>query len=152
MTTRLIFALILVGAATTARAGSGLKEPDYQRALCAGMRLEVRLGEYGRADCVSDTHAIEVEWADKFKEGVGQALIYSTATQLLLGLILVCRRDEASCFHASLTAQETFSTFGIEATVWECGSGSRLLSDCVERHLTPNPDTWLPRSGDMPRF
>lgn len=131
--------LTLVTAAEPANAAGSWKERDYQRVLCAGMSLEVRLGDYGRADCISATHAIEVEWADKFKEGVGQALTYSSATRLVPGLILVCRGDDASCLAASLTSQDTFSAFGIEATVWECGAESRTLSDCVERHIGARP-------------
>lgn len=114
---------------------SNWRESDYQLALCDGMRTEVRLGNYGRVDCVSETHVIEVEWADKFKEGVGQALTYSTSTALIPGLILVCRRTESSCLGHSLAAQETFSAFGIEATVWECAQTSTALAECVERHL-----------------
>ena len=94
-------------------------EANYRDALCAGMRMEVTLSRQSRADCVSDTHAIEVEWADKFKEGVGQALTYAYESTLIPGVILICRRSEASCHAASLTVQETFSAFGIRATVWE---------------------------------
>lgn len=103
------------------------------------MQMEVRVGNFGRVDCISETHAIEVEWADKFKEGVGQALTYSTSTSLIPGLMLICRRDEASCLNHSLAAQETFSAFGIEATVWECSEDSTSLANCVERHIAPDP-------------
>ncbi|MBK8086383.1 MAG: hypothetical protein IPK28_22600, partial [Devosia sp.] len=50
-----------------------LNEAACRNLLCAGFEMEVRLERQGRADCVSSTHAIEVEWADKWKEGVGQA-------------------------------------------------------------------------------
>lgn len=112
-------------------------EADFRDALCVGMRTEVRLADYGRADCISRTHAIEVEWADKFKEGVGQSLTYSTTTALVPGLILICRRLEDSCLRNSLAAQETFAAFGIEATVWECGLDARILSDCLRRDTDP---------------
>jgi hypothetical protein len=131
----LAFALFLVSPASS----QVWNEADFQRTLCNGMKLEVRLGDHGRADCVSDTHAIEVEWADKFKEGIGQALTYATSTDLIPGLILICRRSEGSCLSASLIARETFSAFGIEAVVWECGQQSRRLSDCLERRIEPSP-------------
>ena len=111
------------------------READYRDALCAGMRMEARLSPQSRADCVSKTHAIEVEWADKFKEGVGQALTYAFESELIPGLVLVCRRDEAGCLAASLTSQETFGAFGIRATVWECGAEARALADCVTREI-----------------
>lgn len=97
--------------------------------------MEVSLSGQSRADCVNDTHAIEVEWADKFKEGVGQALTYAYESTLIPGLILVCRRSEPSCLGASLTSQETFTAFGIRATVWECGREVRSLGDCLAREI-----------------
>lgn len=130
---------VLVSSPAFAVDTTGWREADFRDALCAGMQTEVRLGSYGRADCVSETHAIEVEWADKFKEGVGQALTYSTSTTLIPGLILICRRSEASCLGHSLAAQETFSAFGIEATVWECSLEDVSLSTCVQRHLAATP-------------
>lgn len=117
----------------------GWRESDYRDALCAGMQTEISLSRFGRADCMSDTHVIEVEWADKFKEGVGQALTYSTTLPQIPGLILICRRSEALCLNHSLSAQETFSAFGIEATIWECGLDSVQLSDCLERHIAAAP-------------
>ena len=139
-----MFAAIALATATSAgvaarEAHTDWREAEFRDALCAGMRMEVVLKDFGRADCVSDTYAIEVEWADKFREGVGQALTYATATTLIPGLILICRRSESSCLSASLTAQETFSAFGIEAVVWECGLDSSALSDCLERHIGPQP-------------
>lgn len=134
-----VLILALISSPALAVDTTGWREAHYRDALCAGMQTEVRLGSFGRADCVSETHAIEVEWADKFKEGVGQALTYSTSTTLIPGLILICRRSEASCLGHSLAAQETFSAFGIEATVWECGLDDVSLSTCVERHLAATP-------------
>lgn len=118
---------------------TGWREADYRDALCVGMQTEVHLGSFGRADCVSDTHAIEVEWADKFKEGVGQALTYSTSTTLIPGLILICRRSEASRLGHSLAAQEVLAAYGAEATIWECSREDVSLSTCVERHLDATP-------------
>ena len=116
------------------------KEADYRNALCAGMEMEIRLADgRGRADCESDTHIIEVEYADKFKEGVGQALVYATVSEKIPGLILVCRKSESLCLTHSLAAQETFSAFGIEATVWECGADARALRDCTERTIEAHP-------------
>jgi hypothetical protein len=125
----------LISAPALANDTTGWREADYRDALCAGMDTEVHLGSYGRADCVSETHAIEVEWADKFKEGVGQALTYSQRTTLVAGLILVCRRSESSCLNHSLAAQEVLSAYGAEAMIWECGLSDVSLSTCVERHL-----------------
>ncbi len=97
------------------------------------MTREVALGDMGRADCVSATHAIEVEWDDKWHEGVGQALAYATASGLEPGLVLLCRHKERLCLKHSLAAQEVFSAQGVTATVWECGLDSETLDDCLMR-------------------
>lgn len=131
--------MIMACAVAHAAETDGWLEANYRDALCTGMKMEVSLSNFGRADCVSNTHAVEVEWADKFKQGVGQALTYATSTSLVPGLILICRRTESSCLNASLTAQETFSAFGIETTIWECGKESVALSDCTARHVSAKP-------------
>lgn len=62
---------------------SSWSEADYRDALCAEMQREVRVPDGGGiADCQSETHIIEIDWADKFKEGVGQALTCSTKSGL----------------------------------------------------------------------
>jgi hypothetical protein len=58
------------------------------------MDPEVRIGLQRRADCISDTHAIEVDWHDKWKDAIGQSLAYSAETGLRAGIILVCRSDQ----------------------------------------------------------
>jgi hypothetical protein len=115
-------------------------ERDYQQALCDGMETEVRLPESGGvADCANGTHIIEVDWADKFKEGVGQVLTYAMKSDLIPGLILICRRSEASCLQHVLNAEETLSAVGFEAVIWRCGHDSRSLSDCLEVKLEAKP-------------
>lgn len=117
-------------------------EKDYRDALCQEFEREKRLAPHSIADCVSETHAIEVEWADNWKEGVGQALAYAMVSSLIPGVILVCKDglSDEYCLDASLTVQETFSTFGIEATVWECAARDRKLSDCIEKSVLPRPE------------
>lgn len=52
------------------------QEADYQACACAGHETEVLLQSGARADCVSDTHAIEVESYSDWAEGIGQSLHY----------------------------------------------------------------------------
>lgn len=77
-----LIALILM--VTTAQAGK-LKERDYQARFCAGMKLEVPTKSGSRADCVSDTHAIEVDWPKKWAEAIGQSLHYASELNLKAG-------------------------------------------------------------------
>ena len=120
--------------------GADWTERDYQRALCAGMEIEITLPDGGgRADCSDGTHIIEVDWADKFKEGVGQVLTYSVKSELVPGLILVCRRSEATCLQHGLIAEEVLAARGIEAVIWRCGREARSLSDCLMVTIAAKP-------------
>jgi len=42
------------------------------------MKQEVTLANGARADCLSETHAIEVEFTENWAEALGQSLLYST--------------------------------------------------------------------------
>jgi hypothetical protein len=45
----------------------------------------------GRADIVTDIYAIEVEWAHKWKESIGQAMWYGMQTNKKPGIVLLMR-------------------------------------------------------------
>jgi len=53
-------------------------------------RSEVAV-EHGRADVVTSEFAFEVDWLDKWHEGIGQALHYASATEKRPGLALILR-------------------------------------------------------------
>jgi len=54
-------------------------ERDYQDEWCTGKK-EAVLEDRTRVDCLTDTHAIEIEFANKWKEAIGQSLHYSLMT------------------------------------------------------------------------
>lgn len=64
-------------------------EKDYQREWCKG-EIEVVLADRSRVDCMTDTHAIEIDWCNKWAEGVGQSLYYARVTGKKPGLALIC--------------------------------------------------------------
>ncbi len=72
-------------------------EADYARAWCAaqGGRAEVVLPDRTRADCVTATHAIEVEYAAKWKQAPGQALHYARLTGRRAGIVLIAGETDA---------------------------------------------------------
>jgi hypothetical protein len=47
----------------------------YQEKYCRG-KMEVVMPDNTRCDCVTDYHAIEFDFAEKWAEGLGQALNY----------------------------------------------------------------------------
>jgi hypothetical protein len=49
----------------------------------------------GRVDILTDTHAIEVEFAAKWKNAIGQSLWYSLQTNKPAGIILIVEDEKA---------------------------------------------------------
>jgi len=70
------------------------RESWYQEKWCDG-ETEVRMVDKTRVDCLTDTHAIEWDWAHrKWYEGVGQALHYGNLTGKKPGIALIIEKEE----------------------------------------------------------
>jgi len=66
-------------------------EREYQQAWCdehAG-RMEVRLTDGARVDCVTKNYAIEVDYAHKWAEAIGQSLYYGIMLGKRPGVLLI---------------------------------------------------------------
>lgn len=76
---------------------SGAKESLWRDALATALhgKIEVRIPE-GRVDVVTETEAIEVDFQHKWKEGIGQCLVYakSLGKKPVLALITYSRTPE----------------------------------------------------------
>ncbi len=66
-------------------------EKTYQNAWCQANKgqQEVILFDKARVDCVTDTHAIEFDFASKWGESIGQALYYGSVTGKKPGIVLI---------------------------------------------------------------
>ena len=93
-------------------------ERDYQAELCTGMRQEVPLPNGSRADCISATHAIEVEFSENWAEGLGQALSYAGSTGLRPGIFLLCREKPRKCLAHRLRLEEAIAAWRLPVDVW----------------------------------
>ena len=53
------------------------------------------LNDKSRIDCMTETHAFEVDWADGMKvyEAIGQSLYYASQTDKVPGILLLIRKD-----------------------------------------------------------
>lgn len=81
--------------------------PKYQA------KTEVRLWDRARIDMLTETEAIEVDWAHKWAEGIGQSLYYSTVTGKKPALLLLYKDLKASAFHI-YRAQTVCTQVGIK--------------------------------------
>ena len=68
-------------------------ERDYQNMYCIGA-MEVVMPDRSRADCVTETHAIEYDFASKWKEAVGQSLNYAMHTGKRAGIVLILEKKK----------------------------------------------------------
>jgi hypothetical protein len=82
------------------------------------MRQEITLANGARADCLSETHAIEVEFSEKWAEGLGQALLYAATTGLKPGIFLVCHDHPGNCLAHRLRLDEAIAAWGLPVDVW----------------------------------
>jgi hypothetical protein len=66
-------------------------EKYYQQVFCKRFHggMEVRLPDDARVDCLTDQYAIEVDFANKVFEGIGQSLYYSMKTGKKPGVVVI---------------------------------------------------------------
>lgn len=86
-----VLAITLAAALASPSWARELPERAYQAAWCQMHygAVEVVLPDRTRVDCLTATHAVEVDFAYKWAEAVGQALYYSRATSLRPGVLLI---------------------------------------------------------------
>ncbi len=51
--------------------------------------MEVTLSDRTRVDCLTETYAVEVDFARKWAEALGQALYYSARTGKKAGILII---------------------------------------------------------------
>ncbi len=71
-------------------------EKWYQEKWCAEQkgRVEVRLPDKTRCDCLTDEYAIEFDFGPKWAEAIGQSLYYSIQTGKKPGIVLILESDK----------------------------------------------------------
>lgn len=71
-------------------------EHYYQSIWCDQQRgkMEYVLDDSTRVDCLTSEYAVEVDWAHKWAEGVGQAQYYARETRRKPGLLLIVDKGE----------------------------------------------------------
>ena len=66
-------------------------EESYQQAWCDahGGVMEYENSDFTRVDCLTKTHAVEFDFANKWHESIGQALHYSVMTGKKAKIVLI---------------------------------------------------------------
>ena len=96
-------------------------ERDYQEPWCEQHEgiIEHVLKDRTRIDCLLDTYAIEFDYARKWAEAIGQAMLYGYRTDRKPGIALIME-TEKDCVYLHRLREALFYG-GIGATVWEVG-------------------------------
>lgn len=71
-------------------------EASYQQAWCSAHNgiMEYENGDFTRVDCLTKTHAVEFDFANKWHESIGQALHYGIMTDKKPMVVLILDNPE----------------------------------------------------------
>lgn len=138
-----------------------LTEKDLVARYCAGMIQEFYNPDSTRTDCISDTHAIEVDFSAKWAEAIGQALhyalwtkefaenpeayprwYYQVKTPRKAGIIFACSDDRRleTCANHVVRVKRIAEEFQIPLTIWDCNPDvDMILDDCLRLDITARP-------------
>jgi len=82
---------------------------------------EVTMPDGTRCDVVTETHAIEVEWASNWAESIGQSLWYAFQTNKRAGVVVILRDERDQRFMIRLRSVIQHNKLPID--VWEIRVG-----------------------------
>ena len=68
-------------------------ERHYQDRYCQGVK-ELVLSDRTRVDCLTDTHAIEYDFSNKWADAIGQSLGYAMETGKRAGIVLILKEPK----------------------------------------------------------
>ena len=76
-------------------------EAYYQDKWCSANSgiTEYENKDYTRVDCLTDTHAVEFDFAKKWAESIGQSLHYARMTGKKAGIVLIIEKDKDMVYY-----------------------------------------------------
>lgn len=111
--------VIAITATTPAVAKRIHKESWYQDAWCTKYNgiTEYKLKDRTRVDCLTKTHAIEHDFANKWAEAVGQSLHYARLTGKKAGIALIVEKSREERYYRQLIKNVKFYDLPID--IWK---------------------------------
>lgn len=93
-------------------------EKYYQDSWCFKNKgkTEFRLSDKTRVDCLTQTHAIEFDFAEKWAEAIGQSLHYARMAGKSPGIVYICRTPED--LYKIERAERTIKAYNLPIKVW----------------------------------
>jgi hypothetical protein len=129
--------LVLASGLSFAAPASAQSEATFQKRFCKGMVMKKYLPSGTYVDCISETHAIEVDFTNHWAEAIGQSLFYASELEKLPGIILVCRPHDrdALCLKHAYHIEQAVTYWRIGMTLWLCEASARSLDECRREEL-----------------
>lgn len=86
-------------------------EKYYQNRVCSefGGKAEYILFDKTRVDCLTEEYAIEVDFAKKWAEGIGQSLYYAEITNKKPAVALIVGNDDEKYLNRIQTVADKFN-------------------------------------------
>lgn len=117
MAAALVLALLLMPAGN-GYAAHKMHEKHYQAYICdqLGGEVEHRLEGGERVDCLTEDYAIEVDFAPKWAESIGQSLFYASETGTAPAVVLIIEEEKYKKHPEHIDAVNSAFELGIK--VW----------------------------------
>ena len=91
---KILFTILLIFITSSAYARQ-YNEAYYQNKWCENKGVtEYKLEDYTRVDCLTETHAVEFDFAKKWAESIGQSLHYARMTGKKAGIVLIIEKEK----------------------------------------------------------
>ena len=96
-------------------------EAWYQAVWCEslGGEPEYRLDDRSRVDCLTPDYAVEMDFASKWREAIGQALHYARKTNREAGIVLVLKQSTDQLYFNEL--HKTLEYYQLPVKLWQLG-------------------------------
>jgi hypothetical protein len=113
------FFFIIVLVANTSQADRLHPEKYYQMQWCFahGGMVGVELPEETRCDCVTESHVIEIQFAEKWADAIGRSLHYSLISGKIAGIVLILASESDHKYWNLLNS--TIEKFELPIETWE---------------------------------
>ena len=100
-------------------------EKWYQAKWCQqqGGKVEVVLPDRTRADCLTDSHAVEFDFGDKWAEAIGPSLYYAIQTGKRAGVVLILESLNDRKYWIRLNS--IIQYYDLPISTWKMGLGAK---------------------------
>jgi hypothetical protein len=143
--------LLAITLLSNTQAAQAFLESDFVQRYCPNMPHEYRMPDNTRTDCISDTHAIEVEKSQYWHQAIGQSLHYALWTRQIAespqafsewsavlskprkaGIVLVCVLPRETCTDHYVRLFRIVEEYKLPITIWDCDLTDMTLATCQE--------------------